>query len=55
MCAHCTRDAKQVRDMGAICKENLPKINLPTQEDVKLLLSKLEEMPGKPAGIFIGY
>lgn len=39
--------------MGAVCMEKLPKINVPSKEDITLLLSKLEEMPGKPTGILL--
>ncbi|XP_032789728.2 uncharacterized protein LOC116926910 isoform X2 [Daphnia magna] len=44
---------KKITDMGAVCMEKLPKINVPSKEDITLLLSKLEEMPGKPTGILL--
>lgn len=39
--------------MGAICKEKLPKVRVPTKEEISILLCKLTEMPGNPAGILL--
>ena len=39
--------------MRAICKEKLPKVRVPTNNKISIILSKLTEMPGNPAGILL--
>lgn len=39
--------------MGVVIQEKLPKVTIPTKEDISSLLSKFSEIPGDPAGILL--